>query len=104
MQSALFFRLLPPPASGAGMFAWFNSAGTRRTAYADKALVMELIERNIVLVQVAQHVFIGPVDQRVVLVQATGFTPFQYFQGLPVLRLLCAQAGDPYFYTLQRPV
>ena len=47
MQSAFFFGFFPPPSSGPGVFARFDSTCTWRTSDADKTFIVEWIVRNI---------------------------------------------------------
>ncbi len=104
MQTAFFLRLFPPPPAGARIFSRLNGACTGCAANADEAFIVQLIVGHVMLIQVGQYFVVTPVDQRIKFIEVAMFIPFEDFHALPVFRLFCPEAGDPYLYAFQGPV
>src|SRR5687768_16726001 len=96
MQSAFFVRSLPPPTASSCIFARFNSSGTWCTTDADKSFIMQSIIGHIEFFYVIQHFIVGPMYQRIELIQLPVLIPFYNGHILPVLRLFGSQSRDPY--------
>ena len=96
MQSAFLLRgIFPPPAAGAKIFAGLDGAGTRGTADADKALVVQRIDGDTMGAGVVAHFVERPVKQGVEFDKATICIPFKRTHVAAVGRLLGADASDP---------
>src|SRR5207302_9627774 len=96
---ATFFRdrvLLPPPTAGARVLVGCNGARAGLAADAGVAAIVERVVWHVVLADVAPHVVVGPVGERVQLDDAA--MDLVDLEGLdvgPRRRLVAAQAGDP---------
>src|SRR5690348_9689365 len=103
VESAFLFGIFPPPAPCPGVFAWLYGPRAGGAANADKAFVVQFVVRDRVFLQVAGHLFIAPVDERVVFVNPEISVPFPDRDRTSVVGLFGTQARDPDLLAGQRP-
>ena len=94
VQAAFLDALLPPPATGAEVFADGDRARARRAADAREEAVVERVVRDVVHVEVVPDVGPAPVGERAELAAAGVVGRLELDLGA-LARLLAAQARDP---------
>ena len=62
----LFAVAFPPPTSGAKIFTFFDSAGTRSATYAHKTFVVQYVVRNVMRFDKAFGIFESPVEYGII--------------------------------------
>ncbi len=93
VQAAL--ELVRPRQRGAHVLAGRHRAGARLAADADVAAPVQRVDGDVVLAQVAPHLALGPVGQRVDLDQAEALVPLDLARLRAGRRLVAADGGDP---------
>src|SRR5579884_512525 len=86
------FGRLPPPASGAFVFAGLNGAGAGIAANAGVSGCIERMLGKFVLFRVSEDIFRGPVGERADFDLRTGAV--EDFDGSPGFGLCAAQSGE----------
>ncbi len=86
---------LPPPAPRAGLLAGSDGAGAGGTADAGEADVVQPVVGHGVVVDVGPHLFGGPVQHGVELLQPVALVPGRDLELASRRRLLAPHAGQP---------
>src|SRR5689334_15088024 len=91
----LGFRVFPPPAAGADVFARLDRAGAGLAADRRVAALVQAVVGHVVGADVLPHILLRPVGQRVELGHAVGGIVFLHGQFGAGGRLGAALSGDP---------
>src|SRR5687768_4166707 len=87
--------MLPPPSSGAFVFAWLNRARAGSASNARISAVMQSVIGHIVLANVRPHIVVRPVDKRIHLHELVAFVPLDFVHGGACDRLFPPKACNP---------
>ena len=97
-----FAIAFPPPTTGAKIFTFFDSAGTRSATYAHKTFVVQYVVRNVMRFDKGFGIFESPMEYRVVLKELISIVPLEYREVFTGCTLVGTKPCDPYFFTFER--
>ena len=102
VQTALLGGLLPPPTSGAGVFAFEDGTGAGGASNGRKALAVQGVGRDAVGVDVGVQFLVGPIHNGVELDETRHSVALETGEGGAVVALGCTQPSDPHRSSFQR--
>ena len=103
VETAFLFAIaFPPPTTGAEIFTFLDSAGTRSATYAHKTFVVQYVVRNVMHFDKGFGILESPVEYRVVLKELIGIVPLEYREVFTGCTLVGTKPCDPYLFTFER--